>query len=222
MRQVYVLFILSLVVIISADLFVKRTCPPAKRPPVALPSTEPPRVVEVKAATPEDPGPVGTVVSPIKTLTRTPAETQAETQTIELQAMPSVDHVGATLLPPSNFLHKQFTVTNYSEFAFTVPPHSGNPTLCGNFRAVAKENSRSTSAKPADIDLMVMNEEEFEDFVRGRSSAATYEADPSSNQTIKYAIPRTLNRAQCYHLVFRNSSQSRVSLVEADFTVSFQ
>jgi len=218
MRQAYLLFILSLIIIISAGVFLSKPSVPAKPPAVVLPSATPPEQGEIKAATPEDPGPIGTVASPLTVLTKN-ADAQAGAPAP--QGMSTVDHVDATMLPPRNFLHKQFTVTNYSEFAFTVLPHSGNPTLRGNFRAVTKESSGSTSAEPADINLMVMNKEEFEDFVRGRSSDATYETDPSSNQMVKYALPHTLNRAQCYHLVFRNPSQSRVS-VEADFTVSFR
>src|SRR5208282_2726095 len=75
----------------------------------------------------------------------------------EPQVMSAADYVDATVLPaPRNFLHKQFTVTNYSEFAFTVPPHIVNPTLRGNFRAFTKGNPDSTSPKPADIDLILM------------------------------------------------------------------
>jgi hypothetical protein len=131
--------------------------------------------------------------------------------------------VDATVLPaPRNFLHKQFTVTNYSEFAFTVPRHSVNPTLRGNFRAFTKGSSGSTSSKPADIDLMLMNEQEFDDFVRGRPGDVTYEADSSHNQEVNYAIPPTHDQAQTYHLVFQNSSRQRITFVEADFTVSFE
>lgn len=141
----------------------------------------------------------------------------------EGQEISAADHVDASELPASrNFLHKQFTVTNYSEFAFTLPPHIVNPTLRGNFRAFTKGSSGSASSKPADIDLILMNEQEFDDFVHGRPADATYEADSSPSQTLNYAVPPTHDRAQAYHLVFRNSGGSRVTVAEADFTVSFQ
>src|SRR5208282_4156542 len=141
----------------------------------------------------------------------------------EPQVMSAADYVDATVLPaPRNFLHKQFTVTSYSEFAFTVPPHIVNPTLRGNFRAFTKGNPDSTSPKPADIDLILMNGQEFDDFVHGRPGDATYEADSSHNQAVKYAIPPTHDRAERYHLVFQGAGRSRAIVVEADFTVSFQ
>jgi hypothetical protein len=222
----YAFFIVSLVSIISADIFLSTPRVPAILQHVAPPSTEPPKAVEIKAATPEDPGPIATVVSPIMTLTKTPADTQnAGTQepAAAPAGMAAADHVDATAMPvPNHFLHKRFSMTDSSEFAFTVPPHAVNPTLRGSFRAFTKGSSGSASSKPAAIDLMLMNEEEFDDFVHGRSYDASYEADSSPNLTVQYAMPHTLGRACVYHLVFRNSHGSRTSIVDADFTVSFQ
>lgn len=176
---------------------------------------------EIKAATPEEPGPVATVASPMTTLTKRLAGEQEGAD--EPQVMSAADHVDAMALPPPNrFLHKQFTVTSYSEFVFTVPPHTVHPTLRGNFRAFTQDAPESTTAKPAVIDLMVMNEEEFGEFVRGRPADFVYEADSSSNQTVKYTIPHTLDRAQTYHVVFRNPREPHATVVEADFTISFE
>lgn len=225
MKLVYAGFVFSLIIIVTSDVYLNKMTVPAKIQPAAPPSTEPPKAVEVKAATPEDPGPIATVVSPIMTLTGKPAGTQKAADTQEAAApagMAPADHVDASLKPPDHFLHKQFTVTDGSEFGFTVPPHAGNPILRGSFRAFTKDSSDSAGSKPAAIDLMVMNEEEFDDFVHGRSYDATYEADSSPNLTVQYAMPHTLDRARVYHLVFRNSRGSRTTLVVADFTVSFQ
>jgi len=226
MRLVYALFIVSLVSIISADVFLSSPHLPAKLRPAAPPSTEPPKQVEVKAATPEDPGPIATVVSPLQTLMKTPADgqtTDKQEPAAGAGAMSAADHVDATVLPaPNHFLHQQFSVTDYTEFRFEILPHSANPTLRGSFRAFTGDNSESPGSSPASISLMVMNEAEFKDFVRGRSDDATYEAEPSSNQTVQFAMPHALDRAQSYHLVFRNSGKSRAILVKADFTISYQ
>ena len=221
MRQIYLLFIFGLITIISAGVFLSKPSVPAKLPAVVLPSATPPGEGQIKAATPEDPGPIATVVSPLKTLSRTPADTQAEAPAP--QGASAADHVDATRLPaPNHFLHKQFTLTDRSDFAFSVPPHIVNPILRGNFHAFAKDSLDSTNRKPANIDLALMNEREFKDFVHRRSGDATYEVDSSSSQAVNYAIPPTHDRLESYHLVFQGSGRSSATVVDADFTVSFE
>jgi len=221
MRQVYLLLIFSLITIVSAGVYLNKPSVPAKLQQVVLPSATPPEEVEIKAATPEDPGPIATVVSPLTALTKTSADTQPPAP-----APPSpspADHVDATQLPaPNHFLHKQFTLTDRSDFAFSVPQHIVNPSLRGSFRAFTKNNPDSTNRKPAKIDLALMNEQEFEDLVHGRSGAATYEVESSSSQAVNYAIPPTHDRPERYHLVFQGSRRSSVAVVDADFTVTFE
>ena len=217
---------LIFVLVLSLSIGLMKTSQHAKSHPVARPSSEPPKELEVKAATPGDPGPT-TVVSPLATWAKESQSTQAPAPAASSAPAPQVtfaaDHVDATPLPaPRRFLHAQFTVADYRGFAFTVPPHAVDPTLRGKFRAFTKGSSGSASSKPADIDLMVMSDGEFDDFVHGRSAEATYEADSSPNLRVKYAMPHTLDRARLYHLVFRNSGGSRTTFVEADFTVSFE
>jgi hypothetical protein len=221
MRQAYLLLVFSLITIVSAGVFLSKPSVPAKLPPVVLPSAKPPEEAEIKAATPEEPGPIGTVVSPLTVLTKTSADRQAPPPAP--QGTSAADHADATRLPaPNHFLHKQFTLTDRSDFAFSVPPHIVNPSLRGNFHAYAKDSPDSTNRKPANIDLALMNEREFEDFVQGRSADATYELDSSSSRTLNYAIPPTLDQPQRYHLVFLGSRRSSATVVDADFTVTFQ
>ena len=225
MRQAYLLFILSLIIIISAGVFLSKPSVPAKPSAVVLPSATPPEQGEIKAATPEDPGPIVTVVSPLKTLTGTQADTQTPASSQEPAATmaTSADHVVGTALPVADhFLHRQFTVTNGSDFVFTVPAQVVNPRLRGNFRAFTKAAPPLTTPEPAEIDLMLMNQRQFEDFVSGRSADAAFELDSSSSRTLTYAIPPTLGRPQRYHLVFLGSRRSSTTVVDADFTVTFQ
>jgi len=226
MRLIYALFVVSLVSIISADIFLSTPRVPAKLQHVAPPSAEPPKQVEIKAATPEDPGPIGTVVSPLKTLSGTQSNTQAQAGSQEpaaVSAETGTDHVEGTALPvPEHFLHRQFTVTDRSDFVFTVPAQVVNPHLRGNFRAFTKATAQAITSEPADVDVMLMNERQFQEFVLGRSADAAFELDASSSRTLNYAIPATLGRAQRYHLVFLGSRRAGATVVDADFTVTFQ
>jgi len=226
MRLVYAVFVVSLVGIISADVFLRTPSVPAKLPQVAQTSAEPRKQAEIKAATPEDPGPTATVISPLKTLTGRQSDSQTPAGPQEPAAGPADttgDHVEGTALPaPDHFLHRRFTVTNRSDFVFTVPAQVVNPHLRGSFRAFSKATPESSTPEPAEIDLMLMNERQFEDFVSGRSANAAFELDSSSSRTLNYAIPPTLGRPERYHLVFLASRRSSVTVVEADFAVSFQ
>lgn len=185
----------------------------------------------IKAATPEDPGPIATVVSPLATWTKNakhshvqlrPVEPQTREQAAGLRRSSELDHVDLSELPaPQNFLRKRFAVTEYKEFAFTIPPHAASPTLQGSYRAFAK-SAKSTSREPAAVELMLMNEEEYSAFVHQRSVAVTYATDPSPGQTVAFPLKSTLGQAQQYHLVFNNSEGSKTKFVDADFTVSFE
>jgi|HubBroStandDraft_6_1064221.scaffolds.fasta_scaffold115773_1 hypothetical protein len=137
----------------------------------------------------------------------------------------SVDHIVVSKTPPSNnFLHKTFTVTAYEESSFSVPAHIIKPVLHGSFVSFAKnKNGDMLSNQSADVDLLLLNDEEFDDFTHNRQGTATYTLDPSHSQAVTYAVPATVDRPQTYHLVFRNSpGGSHSKLVKADFTISLE
>jgi hypothetical protein len=138
---------------------------------------------------------------------------------------PSVDHIVVSKTQPSNnFLHKTFTVKIYEEFSFPVPAHIVKPLLHGSFESFAKNaNGDLISNQSADVDLLVLNDEEFDDFTHSRQGTATYTVDPSHSQIVTYAVPATVDQPQNYHLVFRNSpGGSHTKLVKADFTISLE
>ena len=137
----------------------------------------------------------------------------------------SVDHIVVSKTPPSNnFLHKTFAVKTYEEFAFPVPAHIVKPMLHGSFVSFAKNrNGDLLCNQSADVDLLLLNDEEFDDFEHSRQGTATYTLDPSHSQIVTYAVPATVDRPQTYHLVFRNSpGGSHSKLVKADFTISLE
>ena len=125
---------------------------------------------------------------------------------------------------PENFLHKAFSVKNHTEFAFVVPPRQEGTRLRGDFRSFTKlGDPDSASGKTADIDLMLLNEREFTEFLHGQPQSVTYELDSAHSQLVDWRVPTTYAEPQTYHLVFSNSgSETKIKFVEADFTVSFQ
>jgi hypothetical protein len=146
-------------------------------------------------------------------------------QQSQTNAVPSVDHVSSVASsPPNHFLHKTFTLQGYEKFNFTVPAHTIRPTLRGSFVSFSQVNGAGiTSNKNANVELMLLNDQEFDDFVNSRSGNTTYATDPSFNQVVEFAVPATYDQPQNYSLVFRNPPGGPKSkLVKADFTISFQ
>ena len=138
--------------------------------------------------------------------------------------MDSVDRSAGSHLDPVKVLHRVISVSNHAEFAFSVPPHQKDARLRGTFRSFTKRGAPdSTSDDTANIDVMVLNDQQLDDFQHGKPVAATYEIDPSHDQRVEWKAPATSDQAQAYHLVFNNSSGgAKTKFVQADFSVTFE
>jgi hypothetical protein len=136
----------------------------------------------------------------------------------------SAAQAGSQTQPPEHFLHKVFSVDEHAQFAFVVPPHQDNARLRGDFRSFTKRSDPdSSSDKTADVGLILLNEQEFNDFLQNRAGSSTYELDPAHNQVVDWRVPTTYADPQTYHLIFSNSQGgTKTKFVKADFTVSFQ
>jgi hypothetical protein len=137
----------------------------------------------------------------------------------------SVDHIVVSKSqPPNNFLHKTFALNTSEDFPFRVPSHSVKPALHGSFVSFAKNKSGDLlSNETANVDLLILNEQEFDDFSHSKQGIATYTVDPAHRQTVTYTLHPAVNDPENYHLVFRNSpGGARSKLVKADFTISFE
>jgi hypothetical protein len=185
------------------------------------PKTEEP---EIKAATPEDMAGSVTVVVPLEVLARhansRPTNSEADTPGQLL----AIDHpVDRRSEEPKHFLHTVFSVNKYAQYAFVAPPHQGNARLRGTFQSFTKrDDPDSTSDKTADVDVMLLNEEEFGEFLHGQPVSATYESDLAHDQMVDWRVPTTYDKPEQYHLVFSNSDAAdRIKFVKADFTLSF-
>jgi hypothetical protein len=190
--------------------------PHLEPPPLLPPSPE----LEIKAATPEDPGPIATVISPIQTLERDPQASDTPEWSAASGGINKLDRTDHAAIPhPKHFLLGRFNLTDRRDFAFTVPPNIVNPRLQGSFRASSKSDP-GAGLRADEIDFALMDDGQFDDFVHGRRADATYEGT-STGEEISISIPPTHEQERRYHVVFMTES-SRPAVVDADFTVSFQ
>jgi hypothetical protein len=180
---------------------------------------------EIKAATPEDPGPTAKVVIPLEVLKKQAKPVQTGPEEDSAQELLPIDRpVHLEPQESKHFLHKVFSVSNHAQFIFFVPPRQGNTMLRGSFRSFTKRNDPdSTSDRTAAVDLLLLNDQEFNEFLHGRPQTVTYELDSANNQKVDWRVPTTYTESQTYHLVFSNpDGGTKARFVEADFTVSFE
>jgi hypothetical protein len=183
-----------------------------------------PEEQEIKAATPEDPGPLATVI-PLTNLKRHASTVPTKPEAELTRETLLVDHpVHLRSEEPRNLLHTVFSVNKYAQFAFVVPQGQRNTRLRGTFRSFSKrDDPDSTSDKTADVDLMLLNEQEFNEFRHGRMESATHELDPAHDQIVDWSVPPSYDQPQQYHLVFSNSDGGTgIRFVKADFTITFK
>jgi hypothetical protein len=133
----------------------------------------------------------------------------------------AMDHVvSAPSDAPKHFLHQRFALTTYQGFEFIVPAHAVYPRLHGTFKSLA--NGRS-SGRAANIDVLLLNRQEFSDFLSGENGTATFSNDASDGGEVNLALNSPISQPQSYYLIFRSASNSsRSKQVTADFTISFE
>jgi hypothetical protein len=223
MRRLPALFIMGWLFLVGSSSIKERSI--AKLSTLKSPQLEAPEEPEIKAATPEDPGPAEIVVRPLQILKEQLHSSQPKSEAAALPQEPlPVDHpVYVDAGKPRHFLHNLFSVNNNAQFAFHVPPHQDNTRLRGTFRSFTRRDDPASSDRTANVDLMLLNEQEFSEFLHGQPQSVTYEIDSAHNQLVDWRVPTTYREPQTYHLVFSNpGSGTAIKFVEADFTVSFK
>jgi hypothetical protein len=142
------------------------------------------------------------------------------------ETMPPLDRVMTTPAPapPKRFLHKTFTLRKYQVFEFEVPKHCIHSQVHGSFTSYTQgDEGRRVSNEAANIDLLLLDEQQLHDFEHGPGGSVTRSAESSYVQTIDWALNSTLDQPRKYYLVFNNSSgKPPIKFVETDFTVSFE
>ncbi|MGA8442625.1 MAG: hypothetical protein WB762_11005 [Candidatus Sulfotelmatobacter sp.] len=133
------------------------------------------------------------------------------------------DHVSSSPVGTSSaVVHKTFAITSAAKFAFEVPPHAASPQLNGNYRSFTQQAGSQSSDDSADVDLLLMNAEQYADFAGGHPADVVYSVDSSHEQDVAFVLPATFDKPVQYYLVFRNSTgPAGKKVVQADFRVDF-
>lgn len=160
-------------------------------------------------------GPMADYVSREKStpVTTTPVSREAAAPT-------AADRVGNSPVGTSiTVLPKSFVVATMVHWPFEVPAHAANPQLRGTYRAYLKYGD-ALSPDPADVELLLLNEQQYAELVAGHPGDAVLSA-PSS-QEVATALPPTFDQPAKYYLVFRNNSgKAAKKVVRADFHIDF-
>jgi hypothetical protein len=185
------------------------------------------QAVAAKPAVP-DQAPVTTMVSPLQVLMDTATAPQtAGTEGKEEPARPwkphPSDHVAPSPVGTSTtIVNKAFAVTSTAKFVFEVPAHAASPQLHGTYHSSAKNSAAQSGEENGDIDLLLINEQQYADFLNGNPADVVYSVDSSHDQDVSLGLPATLDKPVRYYLVFRNSSsRAGKKVVQADFQVDF-
>jgi hypothetical protein len=136
----------------------------------------------------------------------------------------SLDHVSQTPhLPPQRVAHGISKLDKYEKFPFEVPPHVITPRLRGDFSSfIQGPDGARIADESADVELMVMTEEQYDAFTHRRSAESLYAIEPSHDHGVSIALPTTQADAVHYYVVFRRSTDGKNPVwVNTDLTVEF-
>jgi hypothetical protein len=172
---------------------------------------------ETTAATPEDPGQVS-VVGPLAVWMNeaNPGQTN-EPRRVWSGPLQPMDHASSTVPLADKYLRANFPLNKSAQFTFVIPPHTVSPRLHGSFQS----SIRHTSGEPkdAEIELMLLNAQQYDDFIHGRPEESTFELEAAS-RTVDFLLPAAHDQPQEYHLVFRDPAQRPKLFVKAEFAVN--
>jgi hypothetical protein len=153
---------------------------------------------------------------------RTAATTETEPLQRAERKMTASDLVADSPIGTSNpILHKTFSVAKAANLPFEIPAHATNPQLRGTYSSFL-QHAETTSSDEADVELLLLNERQYSDFLNQRPSDALFSAEGAHDQEVNVSMPPTFDHAVKYYLVFRNGATGagRVA-VQADFRVDF-
>jgi len=118
-------------------------------------------------------------------------------------------------------LEKTFPLQTQAIFPFEIPSHAVRPHLHGIFESFVRQ-VHGTSDDSANVDFLIVNEQQHADLVGNRPSEALFSVEASHNQAVNFDLPASLDQPVKYYLVFRSSDGGKTGkVVEANFRVDF-
>jgi hypothetical protein len=176
------------------------------------------RDIETTAATPEDPGAVS-VAGPLAVWMNEANPGQPnEPKRVWSGPLQPMDHASSTAPLADKYLRATFPLKKSAQFTFVIPPHTVSPRLHGSFQSSLR-HSASDDPKEAQIELMLLSAQQYDDFIHGRPGDSTFELQ-SSSHTVDFLLPAAHDQPQEYHLVFRDPAERPKLFVKAEFAVN--
>ena len=119
-------------------------------------------------------------------------------------------------------LHKTFTVTTSDSFPFEIPAHAAIPHLRGNYKSFVKRIEAQSNDDTANVEFLILTEEQNIDFANGHFGEALFSADASHDQDVNVSLPASRDLPKKYYLIFRNPpGGEKRKIIQADFTLDF-
>jgi hypothetical protein len=127
-------------------------------------------------------------------------------------------------LPPQRVTHGLTKLDKNQKLAFEVPPHQLTPKLTGSFSSfVQGAGGARISDDSANVELMVMTEDQYEAYTQHRSAESLYAIDPSHDHGVSISLPATQETGAHYFAVFRRDAEGKAPIwVNADLSVVFE
>jgi hypothetical protein len=126
-------------------------------------------------------------------------------------------------LPPQRVTHGLSKLDKSQKLPFEVPAHQLTPRLQGNFSSfVQGAGGARINDESADVELMVMTEEQYDAYTHKRSAESLYAIEPSHDHGVSIALPSTQDTGAHYYAVFRRNNDAKTPVwVNADLSVEF-
>ncbi len=135
---------------------------------------------------------------------------------------PSSDHILPSPVGTNSVVvHETFSLASAVNFPFTIPAHAVSPRLKGTYRSFVGQQRIQDNAETADIDLLVISEQQYTALHAGRPADPVFTSDPAHNQDINFDLPASHDQPIRYYRVFRNDPRDGKKIVRADVTVYF-
>ena len=127
-------------------------------------------------------------------------------------------------LAPQRITHGLAKLDKLQSLTFEVPPHQLTPRLAGSFASFVQGAGGARIAdESADVELMVMTEDQYDAYTHHRSAESLYAIDPSHDHGVSIALPATQETGAHYYAVFRRGNDAKTPLwVNADLSVVFE
>lgn len=164
-----------------------------------------------------------TFVGPLANYTQGENQAEADSRPAVPWTPHASDHVGDSPVGTGGvILHKTFAVATTVKFPFEVPAHATSPQLHGSYRSFLRPSGDASADDDPNIEFLLMNQQQYEDFARGRQADVLYFVESSHSQQVNFELAPTYDKPAQYCLVFRNRTGGTAKkVVQADFSVDF-